>query len=99
MIPQSGKLAPIKLSKEKLTFAANMCHREVSLGNWNSANASEYLSYYCFSTALKDAIIDNALNVKTFNEIEYELDEYASLIIEDKEKYPSKYTAAKFPSL
>ena len=99
MIPPSGYLHPMELTKSCLRAAAEISHHHLSECKWNRSNTQEFLSHHCISTRLSDAIIDNALNVRLLRELENEKDNTVyDVLVKDKLKNPEKYKLTRLPT-
>ena len=99
MVPESGYLTPMELTTDWLKFSARLTHNQVSRNVWNSTTANQYLSHCCISTKLADKIIDHALNIRLYNEMEEANDPILSVMKSDKAKHPEKYYPASLPPL
>ena len=93
-IPADGKLRPIVLNKTILKNAIQKTHHNVSTGHWSSSNGKAFLTYFCLNTATVNYILDianNCNNLRIANESEVR-DVNLNFIVNDSQKYPSKYT-------
>ena len=99
MVPESGYLTPMELTTDWLKFSARLTHNQVSRNVWNSTTANQYLSHCCISTKLADKIIDHALNIRLYNEMEEANDPILSVMKSDKAKHPEKYYPASLNPL
>ena len=99
MLPQSGFLHPMELTKSSLRAAAEMSHQKLSEGKWSRSNAQQFLSHHCISTKISDSILDNALNVRLLHDLEKNKDdEVYQALVKDKTEHPEKYSLAKLPT-
>ena len=92
-VPQNGKLPPVVLNKKVLKMVFDKTRQKVSTGVWTIKNGKAYLSYYCIKTSVSLEILDhatNCYNLKIAKETNG-MDETLVFIIEDSQKYPSKY--------
>ena len=92
-VPENGKLPPVVLNSNVLKMVFDKTHQKVSAGVWTIQNDKAYLSYYCIKTSVSLEILDhatNCYNLRVAKEAN-SMDETFGFIIEDAQKYPSKY--------
>ena len=98
--PIIGPQQCIKLTYKILEEAVTLTHQKIVDGTWTDSVAKSYLNRYCLNNHSKNDIIENANNIKKFNNALFnEEDDVVEAHKFLMEENPDKYRIWSIPSM
>ena len=102
VLPESGKLTPMKLTYKIMKQAVTDLHSKVVSGDWSLLNAKAYLQIHGLNTEATADILECASNCRHLHKLEADKEacpEQYAAIMQEEDRNPNLFCMWRFPAV